>query len=484
MASSTVDRINDILTCSICLERYKNPKILPCHHSFCEQCLVKWVEQHGGLECPNCRTRHYAQNIRELPPTLLVSDVVEVIENESEKKHGDNICHGCQENPSFNRCVDCDVDLCITCTKAHQKLPFSREHRIITVEEYTTRGNVIHCDVHRDEIADLYCLTCKVAVCRVCTSYFLAGHPPLFHSVYELESTANDIRKAFESRVQFLQEKQNEVQQNIKSALEEFEEVSREQAQRELQIKRHAQSVTDKVINQLRKAERGLLAESKNGTEKMMAKISDEIRQYRTSEELLTSTAICVNNLLLKSSDLQLIKTLKEINTQLETSMSLDIRERRKNESCLLPQFCPDKFTLQGTMGRFRSRTPNKTEFGFGGEHVATRHPQWGFTSYDDDDDGQIPRLTEKARGRRRIRNTRVGGFFERDYSVDSATSENRQNPKIPGKLSDTIEIQPIRSPYLMLLLIGFLAICMVVKIFYSILSCWHELWTIQWFGE
>ena len=31
--------LQNILECSICLDEFKQPKMLPCQHSFCEECL-------------------------------------------------------------------------------------------------------------------------------------------------------------------------------------------------------------------------------------------------------------------------------------------------------------------------------------------------------------------------------------------------------------------------------------------------------------
>ena len=41
MGSVPVNKISDHyeLTCGICKETYKNPKVLPCLHSFCQNCL-------------------------------------------------------------------------------------------------------------------------------------------------------------------------------------------------------------------------------------------------------------------------------------------------------------------------------------------------------------------------------------------------------------------------------------------------------------
>ena len=46
------------LSCGICRETFKNPKFLPCNHTFCQECLqamVRAADDPAPLRCPTCR---------------------------------------------------------------------------------------------------------------------------------------------------------------------------------------------------------------------------------------------------------------------------------------------------------------------------------------------------------------------------------------------------------------------------------------------
>ncbi|KAK8739439.1 hypothetical protein OTU49_003636 [Cherax quadricarinatus] len=53
-------QLEQLLTCCICLDRFRNPKLLPCQHSVCmEPCmegLVDYVRRQ--VKCPECRAEH------------------------------------------------------------------------------------------------------------------------------------------------------------------------------------------------------------------------------------------------------------------------------------------------------------------------------------------------------------------------------------------------------------------------------------------
>uniref|UniRef100_A0A1X7SSQ7 RING-type domain-containing protein n=1 Tax=Amphimedon queenslandica TaxID=400682 RepID=A0A1X7SSQ7_AMPQE len=52
-------KLEEQLSCPVCLSHYTNPKILPCHHSFCQHCLeglpLDKKNETYYLSCPTCR---------------------------------------------------------------------------------------------------------------------------------------------------------------------------------------------------------------------------------------------------------------------------------------------------------------------------------------------------------------------------------------------------------------------------------------------
>ena len=58
----------DDTECIICLEEYKDPKILPCSHTLCLGCLKRLVKRHKII-CPICKKEHQVpeNRVEEFP---------------------------------------------------------------------------------------------------------------------------------------------------------------------------------------------------------------------------------------------------------------------------------------------------------------------------------------------------------------------------------------------------------------------------------
>uniref|UniRef100_A0A1X7T1M4 RING-type domain-containing protein n=2 Tax=Amphimedon queenslandica TaxID=400682 RepID=A0A1X7T1M4_AMPQE len=55
MAAKANADISELLTCSVCFDDYKDPRTIPCGHSFCLHCLENISDRKRVFECPVCR---------------------------------------------------------------------------------------------------------------------------------------------------------------------------------------------------------------------------------------------------------------------------------------------------------------------------------------------------------------------------------------------------------------------------------------------
>ena len=122
-----LEKLEDQLNCSICLETYINPKQLQCHHIFCQKCLIRLVirDQQGqlSLPCPSCRqaTPVPANGVAGLQAAFQINKFIEIVE-EHKKALVDAVGNKAQSVSASLTSVVCpehdgkEVDLyCETC---------------------------------------------------------------------------------------------------------------------------------------------------------------------------------------------------------------------------------------------------------------------------------------------------------------------------------------------------------------------------------
>ncbi|CAH1268468.1 HERC2 [Branchiostoma lanceolatum] len=93
------EQIREELTCSICLEMFTKPKMLPCQHTFCEDCLEDIAGDKERFQCPNCRRRVKLprKGVAGLRDSHMVTSLCERVQNQAkltkEKPQSKNMCN-------------------------------------------------------------------------------------------------------------------------------------------------------------------------------------------------------------------------------------------------------------------------------------------------------------------------------------------------------------------------------------------------------
>ena len=55
--SMSLQKLDDELTCPVCTDHFKEPKVLPCLHYYCKTCIANLIKRAKGspFNCPECR---------------------------------------------------------------------------------------------------------------------------------------------------------------------------------------------------------------------------------------------------------------------------------------------------------------------------------------------------------------------------------------------------------------------------------------------
>ena len=179
MAAEQMKKVAGHLTCPICYNLYKQPKYLPCYHSYCEQCLVKLVVQ-SNITCPECRKTSDVSSggVQQLPNNFFINRLLDEIALKRKVEGEEEIkCDLCfRGDVAEVLCLDCGSFLCSRCFDNHNYSKEYRSHNMTPLNELRSKKEGITikpkskfalCQEHELEL-NFYCETCDQLVCQYC----------------------------------------------------------------------------------------------------------------------------------------------------------------------------------------------------------------------------------------------------------------------------------------------------------------------------
>nr|KAG5693997.1 hypothetical protein BaRGS_002295 [Batillaria attramentaria] len=132
------------LGCPLCQKPLQDPKLLPCTHLACRDCLVTLLDDDDHATCPLCYVIILSDAcwvhgdigtlVDQLPTDLAIKELVE----SKDALSGDHVCGACDgDTPATSFCFECDVKLCRGCEKVHSKLAATRGHGVEEMKTLT-----------------------------------------------------------------------------------------------------------------------------------------------------------------------------------------------------------------------------------------------------------------------------------------------------------------------------------------------------------
>ena len=286
-------KLEEQLTCTVCLELYTNPKTLSCLHSFCQECLEGLPQEREArgdtyyLSCPTCRqnTEIPREGVGAFPVAFQLNNFKEITKS-LRKKASDLKQLSCDDHnkPKEAYCDTCETVICFYCT-------------------FRT---------HKDHKYDL-----------ICDCY-----PKHYQMLHDSLKPVKGKKEALKKVLSDLAEKEGEIRERGEEVLKEIREM------------------VEEMIGILRQSERKLTEQVKRVTDAKLEILSEQTISAQTSLSLLEDVEDYVEQSLKTDTPQQVLCSKKQILEHIsEVTTQITVEELQPKESPAF-ELIKDKQTL------------------------------------------------------------------------------------------------------------------------------------------
>ena len=312
-----VDKLESLLECSICKGIVKDPRTLPCFHSYCKDCLDKYVKHHRvnkpdieDLNCPVCRTNFTLdpEGVEGMPGNHFICNMLDVMTVQNRVK-GVPCSNHCQE-PTVGRCITCEMFMCNKCLQAHKNWAPFRDHSVLSMEELSKPENKAkikgqsHCKKHNKKKLKFYCETCNELICRRCMEF---DHLRPDHVCLPLETIAEKKLEAlklnyltFEENLSRGNEKLRKLSNVVESLKDNIETVRRK-------IYQEKSETLAKISCMFEEKEKSLVNKAEKIYNENMSAVTEEMEEVQTYVNKVGASADLASTLIANGNDEEIV---------------------------------------------------------------------------------------------------------------------------------------------------------------------------------
>ena len=278
--SSGLLKLEEQLTCPVCLDLYTNPKTLPCLHSFCQECLEGLPQEREArgdtyyLSCPTCRqhTEVPRKGVGAFPVAFHLNNLKEITQ--------------------------------------------SLKNKVSDPQQVT-------CNDH-DKPLDMFCVTCVTVICHYCAIHTHKDHehalisdcyPEHYQMLHDSLKPVKGKKQALKKVLSDLAEREGQIREKREGVLEEIHQMIEE------------------MIGILRQSERKLTEQVKRVTDAKLQVLSGQTKSAQTSLNLLEDVEDYVEQSLKTGTHQQVLRSEKQMmECMSEVTTQINVEELRPIE--------------------------------------------------------------------------------------------------------------------------------------------------------
>ena len=315
--------LREEVSCPVCSDLFKDPRQLPCLHSFCLHCLKHWHQTSGGqnaFRCPKCQALSRVPasgDLKDLPTSFYLNGMIDVLAIK-ECNTTQVTCGNCDKKSSeASYCFQCCIFYCEQCLIGHNMMRNNKDHRVLAVKEFQDKDyedvlkRPVFCSKqeHQKEQLKYVCKECETAVCQTCVTLDHGGHT--------LKLIGEEAQAQKVEMTALMQEQR----QNLQAYMNLVTELDKEHAkllEQSENVKRNVNRFTDNLIQTIKAKRQNILAAVENETRKSgesVARTKTEIQQKIT---LIESSLEKADKLLTRSINAEVVQLKKSLAAILE----------------------------------------------------------------------------------------------------------------------------------------------------------------------
>ena len=317
----------DSINCPICTKHYDQPRLLPCLHSFCHNCLVKHIQDGRydasakGFPCPCCHKLASAPELSKTRPekwaelfplNSLQADLVDL----NSLRKGTKVCDPCQKNKSKSQvhsyCKNCRDALCENCAKTHRGLRSCRGHKVLTTAQFEAAISSLKveeefCPIHEGKVMEHFCQSHSKLCCSSCIAedHRQCDKVVKVDEAVQKSREANDIPKLNNALAKY-KAHLDIVLKNRSTQLKKLETKKGKLMEEFLNVKKH-------IISQLEKMEKDMKTKLEQTHKQEARKIHGEVEKCQEIQSGVINASEMLEVAENHGSSSQIIDTVEKV---------------------------------------------------------------------------------------------------------------------------------------------------------------------------